>query len=52
MAFAGRLRGRGAVGLDPLEQGGGGLIVGVLGDKVVGEGIFQDGLAQGVGAGE
>ncbi|VVT31695.1 hypothetical protein RV134_350715 [Roseovarius sp. EC-HK134] len=44
-------------GLCPLrpdagEVGGGGFIRGVLGDKLAGEGLFQDGLAQGIGAGE
>jgi hypothetical protein len=42
----------GAVGLDPLQQCGGGFVLGVLGDELAGEGFFQDGLAQGVGAGE
>jgi len=52
LPFAAGLRGLGALGLDAAQQGGGGFIAGVLGDEVAGEGFFQDGLAQGFGAGE
>jgi len=37
----------GAFGLDAGEEGGGGFVGGVLGDEAAGEGLFQDGLAQG-----
>ena len=50
--LSGFLRGLRAVGLDAGEEGGGGFVFLVLGDEVAGEGFFQDGLAQGVGAGE
>ncbi|EIE52920.1 hypothetical protein C357_01221 [Citreicella sp. 357] len=35
-------RGLDAHGLDPLEQGRGGLVVGVLGDELAEERFFQD----------
>ena len=44
--------GFGATGLDPLQKGGGGFVVRILGDELAGEGLLQDGLAKGVGRGE
>ena len=38
--------------LDTFRVTVGGFVLGVLGDEPPGEGFFQDGLAQGVGAGE
>ena len=51
-AGLGSLGSLGALGLDAGQKGGGGFVIWVLVDEVAGEGFFQDGLAQGVGAGE
>ena len=40
-----------AGGADAFEKDGGGFVVGVLGDELSFEGFFQDGLAEGGGAG-
>lgn len=39
-----------AFGADAFEEGAGGFVVGVLGDEFAGKGLFQDGLAEGLGA--
>lgn len=52
MALAGGLRGLGALGLDAGQTGGGGFVIRALGGRGGGEGFFQDGQAQGVGAGD